>query len=68
MSLWQDNMTNDGTVIDELRADHGQGHKERADFTRATERISFHDSVAMFGKGHVRWKRGFRTAASHSCK
>lgn len=51
-------------LIDELNADHSKGALEPSEFTRTTESISFYDSVVVFEKGSIWWKRGFRTGSS----
>lgn len=53
-------------LIDELNADHAQGELEPTEFTRTTESISFYDSIVVFEKGNVWWKKGFRTGAGHT--
>lgn len=51
------------TLIDELNADHTKGELAPTEFTRTTDSISFHDSMVVFVKGNIFWKRGFRTGS-----
>lgn len=50
-------------LIDKLNADHARGAVEPDAFTRTTDSISFHDSVVVFVKGDVWWKKAFRTGS-----
>lgn len=53
-------------LIDELNADHTKGELEPTEFTRTTESIAFYDSMVVFEKGNVWWKKGFRTGDGHT--
>jgi hypothetical protein len=55
-------------LIDELNADHSKGALEPTDFTRTTGSISFYDSIVVFEKSNIWWKRGFRTGAEDLVK
>lgn len=55
-------------LVDELNAEHTNGEVPVSDFTKTTDSITFYDSMVVFEKGNIWWKKSFRTGEGRKLK